>query len=52
MILENKKIYCDSCKNIHTTEIDPAYCSKCFNNFDSGCMNEINGEPVCFNCSE
>ena len=44
--------YCGSCKNTHAVEPDPCYCVKCEENFDSGCMNEIDGEPVCFNCSE
>jgi hypothetical protein len=43
--------YCGSCKKNHEIEFDPPYCAKCFNNYDSGCMNEIKGDPVCFNCT-
>jgi hypothetical protein len=44
--------FCKSCLNTHAVEEDACYCVKCFENFDSGCMNEINGEPVCFQCDE
>lgn len=42
---------CGSCELTHEVEDDPTYCVKCNKNFDSGCMNEIKGEPVCFPCS-
>lgn len=42
---------CGSCLLDHEIEEDPSYCVKCKKNIDSGCMNEINGEPVCFPCS-
>lgn len=44
------KDFCKSCGNTHEVEPDPCYCVKCEENFDSGCMNEVNGEPVCFQC--
>jgi formylmethanofuran dehydrogenase subunit E len=44
--------FCNSCLNTHAVEDDATYCVKCFENFDSGCMNEVNGEPVCFQCGE
>ena len=43
--------YCGSCKLEHEIEEDPSYCSRCSNNYDSGCMNEIAGSPVCFPCT-
>jgi hypothetical protein len=45
-------VECGSCLGVHEVEDDPCYCVVCSNNYDSGCMNEINGEPVCFGCSE
>jgi hypothetical protein len=42
--------FCKSCLNTHAVEEDACYCVRCSENFDSGCMNEINGEPVCFQC--
>lgn len=45
-------VTCGSCKQDHTVEDDQTYCSRCLVNYDSGCMNEIDGEPVCFNCEE
>ncbi len=47
-----KMVECGSCLGVHEVEDDPCYCVVCSNNYDSGCMNEINGEPVCFGCSE
>jgi hypothetical protein len=46
------KVLCKSCSKTHEVEADPCYCVRCFENFDSGCMNEIDNEPVCFICSE
>lgn len=48
--LDTTAKYCKSCGNTHEVEPDPCYCVKCEENFDSGCMNEVNGEPVCFQC--
>ena len=47
-----KMIECGSCLEVHAVEDNLTYCVVCSNNYDSGCMNEIEGEPVCFGCSE
>lgn len=43
---------CGSCGLAHPVEEDTTYCVKCLEHFDSGCMNEVNGSPVCFQCGE
>lgn len=49
---EGKKMKCGSCLEVHEVEDNPTYCVVCSSNYDSGCMNEIDGEPICFGCSE
>lgn len=44
-------LVCGSCGSAHPVETEPSYCSRCHNNYDSGCMNEIAGSPVCFQCT-
>ena len=43
-------VLCGSCDGVHEVEDNATYCVVCEMNYDSGCMTEVEGEPVCFKC--